>query len=380
MAFRYIRRAYTSFATHVYDVPPRMLAFLIFIILSLVPLTQLNLAILQKLTYMNIIAILAVSWDLLVGRTGQISMGHAVFYGVGAYGAALLFKYFGWPAWMTIPISLLVSVGIAVAIGLPCLRVKGPYLALVTMSLPLAVTGFLFYFSGVFGADIGIPLNRMFPISIGFRGQFVVNYYLSFILMAISAVIIYRIATSRTGVVFVSLLDDELASKACGINVTKYKLMAFAISGLFGSLAGSVQAYFSSRVAPIYFDVSISLLPIIVTIVGGIGTIYGPLVGTYIYYLLNEYVFPPIVNYVAPQYSQYTGFIGSVVFMSIVIIFVIRWPRGIARAIVDKLADIQEPREIEELEKKKVKRFRQWRNALASLTRRLRKRKEKGET
>jgi branched-chain amino acid transport system permease protein len=380
MAVRYIRRAYTSFATHVYDVPPRMLAFLIFIILPLVPLTQLNLGILQKLTYMNIIAILAVSWDLLVGRTGQISMGHAVFYGVGAYGAALLFKYFGWPAWMTIPISLLVSVGIAVAIGLPCLRVKGPYLALVTLSLPLAVTGFLFYFSGVFGADIGIPLNRMFPISIGFRGQFVVNYYLSFILMAISAVIIYRIATSRTGVVFVSLLDDELASKACGINVTKYKLMAFAISGLFGSLAGSVQAYFTSRVAPIYFDVSISLLPIIVTIVGGIGTIYGPLVGTYIYYLLTEYVFPTIVNYVAPQYSQYTGFISSVIFMSLVVIFVIRWPRGIARAIVDKLADIQEPREIEELEKKKVKRFRQWRNALASPIRRLRKRKEKGET
>jgi branched-chain amino acid transport system permease protein len=234
----------------------------------------------------------------------------------------------------------------------------------------------------VFGSEIGIPLDRMFPTSLGlsFRNIYVANYYLSFILMAISAVIIYKIATSRTGVVFVSLLDDELASKACGINVTKYKLMAFAISGLFGSLAGCVQAYFTSRVAPIYFDVSISLLPIIVTIVGGIGTIYGPLVGTYVYYLLNEYVFPTIVNYVAPQYSQYTGFISSVIFMSLVIIFVIRWPRGIARAIVDKLADIQEPREIEELEKKKVKRFRRWRNALASPIRRLRKRKEKGET
>jgi branched-chain amino acid transport system permease protein len=356
-----------------------MLAFLIFIILSLVPLTQLDLGILQKLTYMNIIAILAISWDLLVGRTGQISMGHAVFYGVGAYGAALLFKYFGWPAWMTIPISLLVGVGIAVAIGLPCLRVKGPYLALVTMSLPLAVTGFLFYFSDVFGSDIGIPLPRMFPSSIGFRNQYVANYYLSFILMAISAVIIYRIATSKTGVVFVSLLDDELASKASGINVTKYKLMAFAISGLFGSLAGCVQAYFSTRVAPIYFDVSISLLPIIVTIVGGIGTIYGPLVGTYIYYLLNEYVFPAIANTIAPQYSQYTSFISSIVFMSIVIIFIIRWPRGIARAIVDKLADIQEPREIEESENKKVKRSRQWSNAIAFITRRLRKTKEKSE-
>jgi branched-chain amino acid transport system permease protein len=355
MPAKHIRRAYTSFATHVYDVPPRMLAFLIFIILSLVPLALSDLAILQKLAYMNMIAILAVSWDLLVGRTGQISMGHAIFYGVGAYSAALLFKYFGWPAWMTIPISLLVGVGIAVAIGLPCLRVKGPYLALVTMSLPLAVTGFLYYFSEVFGSDIGIPLNRMFPLSIGFRGQFVANYYLSFSLMAISAVIVYKIAASRTGVVFVSLLDDELASKACGINVTKYKLMSFAISGLFGSLAGCVQAYFGSRVMPNYFDFSISLIPIIVTIVGGIGTIYGPLVGTYVYYLLSDYVFPAIVNYVAPQYSQYTGFIGSVIFVSLVVIFVIRWPRGIARAIVDKLSDIQEPREIEELEKKKVK-------------------------
>ena len=370
MPVKHIRRAYRSFATHVYDVPPRMLAFLIFIILALVPLTQPSLTILQKLTYMNIIAILAVSWDLLVGRTGQISMGHAMFYGAGAYSAALLFKYFGWPVWITIPVSLLVGVGIAVAIGLPCLRVKGPYLALVTMSLPLAASGFLFYYSDVFGADIGIPLDRMFPISIGFRGQYVANYYLSFALMAISAVIIYKIATSRTGVVFVSLLDDELASKACGINVTKYKLMSFAISGLFGSLAGCTQAYFASRVMPSFFDISLSILPIIVTILGGIGTIYGPLVGTYIYVLLNEYVFPPVVDYVAPAYSQYAGFISLVIFMSIVIIFVIRWPRGIARVVVDKLEDIQEPREIEELGKKKEKRFRRWRKALAVLTRR----------
>ena len=380
MPVKHIRRAYRSFATRVYDIPPRMLAFLIFITLALVPLTQPSLTILQKLTYMNIIAILAVSWDLLVGRTGQISMGHAIFYGVGAYSAALLFKYFGWPAWITIPVSLLVGVGIAVAIGLPCLRVKGPYLALVTMALPLAASGFLFYYSNVFGADIGIPLDRMFPISIGFTGQYVANYYLSFSLMAISAVIIYKIATSRTGVVFVSLLDDELASKACGINVTKYKLMSFAISGLFGSLAGCVQAYFTSRVMPNFFDVSISLLPIIVTIVGGIGTIYGPLVGTYIYYLLNEYVFPPIVGYVAPTYSQYTGFISSIIFMSLVIVFAIRWPRGIARAVVDKLADIEEAREIEELEEKEVKRSRRWRDSWASLIQRLKKREEKGET
>jgi branched-chain amino acid transport system permease protein len=378
MSVRYLRRAYTSFATHVYDVPPRMLAFLIFIILMIVPLTQLNLSILEELTYANMIAILAVSWDLLVGRTGQISMGQAIFWGVGAYSAALLFQYFGWPAWMTIPITLLVGVGIAVAIGIPCLRVKGPYLALVTMSLPLAATGFLYFYPGVFHSDIGIPLGSLFPASFGWTGHFVANYYLSLSLMAISAVIIYKIATSKTGVVFVSLLDDELASKASGINVTKYKLMAFAISGLFGSLAGCVEAYFSSRATPTTsFDVIISILPILVTILGGIGTIYGPLVGTYIYYLLDQYVFPPIVRFVDPSLARSTDVIGLIIFLAIVIIFATRWPRGIARAIVDKLDDLQEAREIEEIEKKKVKRFSRWRNALTLHIRR--KRSEKGE-
>jgi len=380
MSVKYLRRAYMSFATHVYDVPPRMLAFLIFIILAIVPLTQLNLSYLEELTYANMIAILAVSWDLLVGRTGQISMGHALFWGVGAYGAALLFQYFGWPVWMTIPITLLVGVGVAVAIGIPCLRVKGPYLALVTMCLPLAATGFLYYYSNVFHGDTGIALSKIWPISFGWTGHFVANYYLSLSLMAISAVIIYKVATSRTGVVFVSILDDELASKASGINVTKYKLMAFAISGLFGSLAGCVEAYFSSRATPNFFDISISIIPILVTILGGIGTIYGPLVGTYIYYLLYEYVFPPIVSFVDPSLARSTDVIGLIIFLAIVIIFATRWPRGIARAIVDKLGDLQEAREIDEIEKKKGKRFSGWRGALASRIRKLRKRKEKSET
>jgi branched-chain amino acid transport system permease protein len=192
----------------------------------------------------------------------------------------------------------------------------------------------------------------------------------------------YKIATSKTGVVFVSLLDDELASKACGINVTKYKLMAFAISGLFGSLAGCVEAYFSARATPDFFNVTISILPILFAILGGIGTIYGPVIGTYIFYILDLYVFPPIVGYVAPQYAGpgSTEVIGLIIFLALVIIFATRWPRGIGRAIVDKLGDLEEAREIEEIEKKNVKQFSRWRNASAFLTRRLRKRSEKSET
>jgi branched-chain amino acid transport system permease protein len=348
MPVKYLRRAYTSFATHVYDVPPRMLAFLILILLSLIPLAGLSLGKLQMLTFVNIIAILAVSWDLLVGRTGQISLGHALFYGAGAYGAALLFNYFGWPVWMAIPVSLLISVGVAVIVGLPCLRIKGPYLALVTLSIPLAVTGFLYYFRDVFRGDIGLRLPQIFPPSFGFEGVYIANYYLSLSLMAISAVIIYKIANSKTGVVFVSILDDELASKACGISVTRYKLIAFAISGLFGSLAGCIEAYLSYGATPSFLDISISLAPLIVTILGGIGTIYGPLVGTYVYYLFQQYVFTELI--------PISGITSTLIFMLVVVIFVIKWPRGIGRTVVEKLEDLQEARDIDKIEKKKVKR------------------------
>jgi branched-chain amino acid transport system permease protein len=342
------RKAYTSFATHIYDIPPRMLAFFILISLSLAPLIGLETLKMSMLTYANIIAILAVSWDFLVGRTGQMSLGHALFYGAGGYGTALLFKYFGWPVWITIPISLLLSVVVAVIIGLPCLRIKGPYLALVTMSFPLAFTGFLYYFHDVFGGDIGIRnLPTFFP-SIGITRRFIGNYYLSLILMAISAIIIYKIANSKTGMVFVSILDDELASKACGINVTKYKLMAFAISGLFGSLAGCVAAHIERAANPSFLFVTNSIIPLMVTILGGIGTIYGPLVGAYIYTLLDRYIFVEL--YPLDDTTR------TLIFILIVVIFVIKWPRGVARAIVEKLEDFEEPREIEEIEKKKAKK------------------------
>jgi len=153
--------------------------------------------------------------------------------------------------------------------------------------------------------------------------------------------------------------------------------MAFAISGLFGSLAGCVYAYLLGRVTPDFLSISWSLIPITVTILGGIGTIYGPLVGTYIYYLLSNMLTNTVFAKVAPQFSGYAPLL---IFMLLVIIFVLKWPRGISRAIVDKLEDLQEAREIEEIEEKKVKRFSRWQNALFSSTQRLRKRKEKGET
>lgn len=359
VARRYVRKAYTSFATHIYDVPPRMLAFLLLVIFTSLPLVGVDLLKLENiLTAANLMAILSVSWDLLAGRTGQVSLGHAVFYAAGAYGTALLFKFFSWPIWLTMPLSLVVGAAIALVIGIPCLRLKGPYLAMVTMAFPLSISGFLYYFRNIFGGETGIRrLPKIFPRKIAFFDKIieltifdriVANYYFSLTLMVISSIIIYKIASSRTGIVFVSILDDELASKACGINVTKYKLMSFTISGLFGSLAGSVYAHMlEGSATPSYLHLTYSIIPIISTILGGLGSIYGSLVGTYIYYIMNRYVFEDII--------RLDQNIRLLLFIVVVALFIIKWPRGIGRAIVEKLEDLEEPREIEKIEKERAK-------------------------
>lgn len=375
---KYARKAYTNFASHIYDIPPRMLAFLILVNLALIPyliplgpLTR-NLKI---LTEANLLAILAVSWDLLVGRTGQISLGHALFFGVGAYGTAILYKYLSWPIWVTIPISMVAGACIALIIGVPCLRLKGPYLALLTMALPIAVIGFIIYF---FPYELGqtgyisVPrvfVPTLFPERTPLRlyGPYIADYYLSFALMTISSVIIYKVATSKTGIVFISILDDELGSKACGINVTKYKLLSLTISGLFGSLAGAFYAHMIASAAHtrLFLDIEatlpmkFSLIPIVATILGGIGTIYGPIFGTYIYILLEDFAFPKMFDYLRTFGIEVDPAmqipITLVVFIAIVVLLIVRWPRGIARAIVEKLEDLEEPREVEEILKGKTK-------------------------
>jgi branched-chain amino acid transport system permease protein len=340
-----------------------MLALLLFIVFALLPLSMTTLLYAPTLTFLttaNIYAIFAASWDLLVGRTGQISLGHSIFYGVGAYGAAALFQSFGWPFWLTIPVSMLITGGVALLIGFPSLRVKGPHLALVTMAMPLLIAFLLSYFSDMSGGQHGIPLEGLLPIffpGLNYIDKLRAEFYLTLFLMAVSAIILYKIANSRTGMTFVSILDDELASKACGINVTKLKLMAFIISGVFASLAGCISVYLQGNATPPFFDLSISIIPIVVTILGGLGTIYGAVAGTYIYVILNNYVLVKIIPVASFSFFGLKwGYASLLIFVVIVSIFIIKWPRGIGRTIVDKLEDLEEAREIEEIEKKKAKK------------------------
>lgn len=352
MATAYLRSIYKSFVTNIIDVPPRLLSLLCFLLLLFFPVTRPSAFLLFVLTSANLMAIFATSWDLLVGRAGQMSLGHALFFGIGAYTTALLYQFYRLPLLVTIPAGVLVGVLVAVLVGFPCLRVKGPFLALVSMAFPLILLGLVFYFGDWTGGENGIwGLPSLFPIKFfterGFPyfealyQQKIAQYYLTLLLLLVSAVILYKIANSKIGIVFVSVLDDELASKACGINVTKYKLIAFAISALFASLAGGVYAHFIRSIGPSgTLSVTLSFMPVIMTIFGGIGTIYGPIAATFIITILDQYVLRTIVD-VPDEWHP-------LIFMIIVVIFIVKWPRGVARFVTDKLEDFAEERELEE--------------------------------
>ncbi|MDH5462234.1 MAG: branched-chain amino acid ABC transporter permease [Candidatus Bathyarchaeota archaeon] len=352
MVAAYFRRAYSSFATYVFDVPARLMAFLLFLLLLTYPITRPRLPLLFILTSANIMAIFAASWDLLVGRSGQISLGHALFFGIGAYGTGMLTEYFGLSLWVTIPLSMLAGVLVALVIGYPCLRVKGPYLALVTMAFPLILTGVIFYFKDITGGESGIyGLPRFFPDLRMYDLQ-LAEYYLTLILVSVSGIILYKIANSKTGIVLVSILDDELASKASGINVTKYKLLAFAISGLFATMAGSINVHLlqSGAANMSSLTVTLSFMAVIVTIFGGLGTIYGPIAAAYILTILDRYILQTMVE-VPTEWHM-------LIFILFIIVLIIKWPRGIARFVTDRLEDLQEERELEERGKHIWKRYK----------------------
>lgn len=348
MVASYFRRAYSSFATHILDVPVRLLAFLFSILLLVIPLANPGLYLMFVLVLANIFAIFAASWDILAGRTGQLSLGHALFFGIGGYTSAILYKYYLLPLWVTIPIGMLIAFLVAFLVGFPCLRVKGPYLSLVTLAFPLILISIFFMFKDVTGGEMGLYAPSILPIPPHTPYELrLAEFYVSMLLLTVSSIIIYKIASSKTGVIFVSILDDELAAKASGINTTKYKLLAFAISALFASLAGGFYVHFLRTAGPSALMLTMSFFPVIMTILGGIGTIYGSIVGAYILTILDQYVLKTVVS--IPEELH------AAIYTTIVIILVIVWPRGVARWCVDKLEDMQEVRE-EEIEKKVKKK------------------------
>lgn len=280
----YLKRLFTIFRSEVLVLPSRIAVLLFFLVLLLIPVATYDPYLFRILTLASIFAILAASWDLLSGFTGQMNFGHALFFGVGAYTAALTNLHFHIPPWGSIPLGGLAAVLTGLVVGIPCLRLKGTYLALTTLAFPIILLGIVFAIPGITGGELGVSgLSRL-------TGSRVGDYYLTVVLMIGLCTIMWKITDSNTGIIFHAIREDEVAVRASGINTTRYKLLAFSLSGFFAGISGGLYAHFMRIAGPSNLEVSMSFTVVIWAIFGGVVTIYGPVGAVFVLFPLLEFL------------------------------------------------------------------------------------------
>lgn len=279
----YLRKLRTILVREVLVLPSRVAVILFFIFLLGLPLLSRDPYLLRILILSSIFAILAASWDLLSGFTGLMNFGHALFFGVGAYTAALLNLHARIPPLGSIPLGALAAVLTGLIIGIPCLRLRGTYLALTTLAFPIILMGIVFAIPGVTGGELGVSgLSRL-------TGSRLWDYYVTVSLMLGLCSLMWKITDSNTGVILHAIREDEVAARAAGINTTRYKLMAFSLSGFFAGISGGLYAHFMRIAGPSTLEVSLSFTVVIWAVFGGIVTIYGPVAAVFILFPMLEF-------------------------------------------------------------------------------------------
>jgi branched-chain amino acid transport system permease protein len=236
-------------------------------------------------------AMFAMSWDVVSGYTGQISFGHALFFGVGGYGSALLNLELGVPPIAAVLLGTALAALAGILVGVPALRLEGPYLSLVTLVAPLIVLQLFIVFSGTFGGELGLPSpDPLLPVS-GFTGQTIADFYIAFGVFVLILGVLLAVTRSDAGAVFTGIREDEDAVAAAGINPSKFKIFAFVLSAAVGGLAGGVFVHTVGKPQPSQLLVmSVSVEVIIASIIGGMGTITGAAIGGLFFSLFREWL------------------------------------------------------------------------------------------
>jgi branched-chain amino acid transport system permease protein len=232
-----------------------------------------------ELTMVMIYAIAVLGLNILTGYNGQISLGHGGFFAAGAYTAAILMHSYGVPYWATLPPAGLICFALGVLFGLPALRLEGPYLALVTLAMALAMPQLLKYFDNWTGGQQGLNLVKPLPPSWLHLDRDRWLYFVAFVVLLVAIRLAANILNGRTGRAFVAIRDQPLAAAAMGIDTARYKTIAFGTSTLLTGVAGALSAMVIGYVAPESFSLFLSISLLVGSAVGGIATIGGAIIG-----------------------------------------------------------------------------------------------------
>ncbi len=314
----YLRKLTTILRNEVFSLPSRVAVGVFALVLLFLPLYTQDSYVLRILIMTSIFAIFTASWDLLSGFTGQMNFGHALFFGVAAYTSALLNLHLSLPPWASIPLGALGAVLTGLIVGIPCLRLRGSYLALTTLAFPIILTGAVFAAPDITGGELGLSgLSRLSGSRLG-------DYYITVVLMLVSGAVMWKITDSKTGIILHAIREDEVAVRASGINTTRYKLMAFCLSGFFAGVAGGLYAHFMRLAGPNTLEVGMSFMVIIWAVFGGIVSIYGPIAGVFIMFPLMEFL------HIVPQARMLS-------FAAIVLLTLLFMPEGLIPWLRDKV-------------------------------------------
>jgi branched-chain amino acid transport system permease protein len=221
---------------------------------------------------------LAESWAMFSGLSGYISLGHAVFYGVGAYATVLLWQVV--PLWLAIPLSGVAAGLLAVCLGWPCLRVRGPYFVILT----LGVSEFVKYI--VISTEAA--LGRQGRLLIG-TPSLTVLFEAMLVLAVVSMIVLYMVRSSKLGAGLLAIREDEVAAEAVGVNATALKLLAFTLSALIPGMVGGLMILRSTYFEPLQaFSPTTSFTIVTIAILGGTDEVPGPLLGAVLLVLMSE--------------------------------------------------------------------------------------------
>ncbi len=255
-------------------------------VLAAAPLFTSNSYYIHMIGTIMIYAILLFGLDIVVGYTGQVSLGHSGLFGIGSYTAGVLFMKLGAPLWLIIPASIVVTAGFGALLALPALRVTGPYLAMVTLAfgtiIQILINEMTFLTEGPLG--IKIPKPSIAGQQLSEHGF----YWLVFALMVVSLVVVHRILRSQLGRAFEALRGSPVASDCMGVSVYRYKVYAFVISAGFAGLAGCLYAYSEQYISPNTYNFELTVLFLLAVIMGGRKTRSGALLGAAIIVILPK--------------------------------------------------------------------------------------------
>ena len=237
--------------------------------------------------------VLGLGLNIVVGMAGLLDLGYGAFYLIGAYTYALLNLNYGVGFWLSLPIAGMLAATFGVLLGIPVLRLRGDYLAIVTLGFHEIVRLVVENWDEVLHGPSGIPnipKPGFFGISLGFNGSTTYLYYITVVIMIIAIIVIRRLHISRVGRAWMALREDEIACQAMGIDTTKTKLTAFALGAFWAGLVGVIFAAKSSFVNPASFTFYESAMILSIVVLGGAGSIRGVILATLILILLPEYM------------------------------------------------------------------------------------------